>query len=233
MAHEIAHQWFGDAATETAWQHLWLSEGFATYMAHCYLENKYGADTLKAGMKEDRDQVIGFEKRKLAPVVDTSIRRDYMRLLNPNSYQKGSWVLHMLRRKIGDSLFWKGISSYYAAYRDRNASTEDFEQVMETVSGQDLRVFVHQWLYTAGHPSIKLSWRYDTASSALLVESTQLQELPYQLTLELSVDGAIHTMEINAKTNQVRIPLTAEPTTIIPDPNINVLAEFTPHPTAK
>ncbi|MES1159615.1 MAG: M1 family metallopeptidase [Bacteroidota bacterium] len=227
MAHEIAHQWFGDAATETEWQHLWLSEGFATYMTHCYLENRYGPDTLKAGMKKDRDLVISFEKKRLAPVIDTSIKEDYMQLLNPNSYQKGSWVLHMLRRKIGDSLFWKGISTYYTTYRNKNASTEDLETIMISVSGQDLHTFFHQWLYTPGHPSIKLEWHYDTANSALYITSTQLQAMPYTFPLELSIDGTMHTMEITAKTNQVRIPLVDEPDTVIPDPNINVLADFT------
>jgi len=227
MAHEIAHQWFGDAATETEWQHLWLSEGFASYMTHCYLENKYGIDTLKAGMKKDRATIFSFEKKRLTPVVDSTITKDFMQLLNPNSYQKGSWVLHMLRRKIGDSLFWKGISTYYATYRNRNASTEDLEKVMETVSDQDLHTFFHQWLYTPGHPSIKLEWHYDTANSALYITSTQLQAVPYTFSLELSIDGTLHTMELTAKTNQVRIPLTAEPATIIPDPDTNILAEFT------
>jgi aminopeptidase N len=227
MAHEIAHQWFGDATTETEWQHLWLSEGFATYMTHCYLENKYGTDTLKAGMRKDRAQVIAFEKKRLTPVVDTSVKDDYMQLLNPNSYQKGSWVLHMLRRKIGDSLFWKGISAYYNAYRNKNASSEDFEKVMGSVSSQDLHSFFHQWLYTPGHPSIQLIWHYDTANSSLILESTQQQSGIYQFTLDLSIDGARYSMEITDKKNQVRIPLVAEPSTILPDPDINVLAEFT------
>jgi aminopeptidase N len=227
MAHEIAHQWFGDAATETEWQHLWLSEGFATYMTHCYLENKYGIDTLKAGMLKDRTQVITFEKKRLTPVVDTSIKEDYMQLLNPNSYQKGGWVLHMLRRKIGDSLFWKGIAAYYTAYRDHNASSEDFEKIMEAVSGQDLHTFFHQWLYIPGHPSLKLEWHYDTANSSLFITSTQLQPSPYTFPLELAIDNTRYTIQITDKTNQVRIPLIAEPTTILPDPDINVLADFT------
>lgn len=226
MAHEIAHQWFGDAATETDWPHLWLSEGFATYMTHCYLENKYGIDTLRTGLKKDRRIVFEFEKKKMTPVVDTSIKEDYMELLNPNSYQKGGWILHMLRRKIGDTLFWKGISSYYAAYRNKNASTEDLEKVMETVSGQDLHTFFHQWIYRPGHPSLKLTWWYDTANSSLIITSTQLQSTPFVFTLELSIDGAIYPMEIKDKTNQVRIPMIKEPSTIIPDPNTNVLAEF-------
>jgi len=226
MAHEIAHQWFGDAVTETQWRHLWLSEGFATYMAHCYLESQYGPDTLKAGMRKDRVTAINFEKKRLTPVVDSTEKHDYMELLNPNSYQKGGWVLHMLRRKIGDSLFWKAISTYYSTYRNSNASTEDLEKIVETVSGQDLHTFFHQWLYTPGHPSVRLEWHYDDANSALFITTTQLQPIPFEFPMELSIDGKLHTIQLTAKTNQVRIPLVAEPSTIIPDPNVDLLADF-------
>lgn len=225
MAHEIAHQWFGDAATEKDWSHVWLSEGFASYMTHCYLENRYGIDTLKTAMAKDRRQVFEFEKKRLTPIVDSSVTKDFMELLNPNSYQKGSWVLHMLRRKIGDTLFWKGISTYYSTYRNSNASTNDFQKIMEQISGQNLQTFFHQWLYTPGHPSIKLEWRYDTASGAAFITTTQQQPTLFDFPLELSIDGIPYTMQVNAQTNQVRIPLAAEPSTIIPDPDINVLAE--------
>ena len=237
MAHEIAHQWFGDAVTETAWRHLWLSEGFATYMTHCYLDSRYGADTLKRGMEKDRATVIAFEKKRLTPVVDSTVKDDYMTLLNPNSYQKGGWVLHMLRRKIGDSLFWKAISTYYKTYRNGNASTEDFEKIAGTASGQDLHSFFQQWLYTPGHPKVRLEWHYDDANNALFITTTQLQPISFEFPLELSIDGKPYTIQLTAKTNQVRIPLIAEPTTIVPDPNVNLLAEFelpsgaTPHPT--
>jgi aminopeptidase N len=226
MAHEIAHQWFGDAVTETQWRHLWLSEGFATYMTHCYLESRYGPDTLKAGLRKDRLKAIEFEKKRRTPVVDSTVRQDYMELLNPNSYQKGSWVLHMLRRKIGDSLFWKAVSTYYSTYRNSNASTEDFEKIVETVSGQDLHAFFRQWLYTQGHPSVRLEWYYDDASSALFITTTQLQSIPFEFPLELSIDGKLYTIQLTAKTNQVRIPLIAEPATVIPDPNVNLFADF-------
>lgn len=226
MAHEIAHQWFGDAVTETQWRHLWLSEGFATYMTHCYLESRYGADTLKAGLRKDRITVLHFEKKRMTPVVDSSVHHDYMVLLNPNSYQKGGWVLHMLRRKISDSLFWKAISTYYNTYRNGNASTEDFEKIVETASGQDLHTFFHQWLYTPGHPSVRLQWHYDDANSALFITTTQLQPIPFEFPLELSIDGKPYTIQLTTKTNFLRIPLIAEPTTIVPDPNVDLLADF-------
>ncbi|HEY4209800.1 MAG TPA: M1 family metallopeptidase [Puia sp.] len=226
MAHEIAHQWFGDAVTETAWRHLWLSEGFATYMTHCYLESRYGADTLKRGMEKDKAAVFAFEKKRLTPVVDSTVKDDYMTLLNPNSYQKGSWVLHMLRRTLGDNRFWAVLYTYYHTYRNGNASTEDFEKIAEEVSGMDLHTFFHQWLYTPGHPSVRLEWHYDDANNALFITTTQLQSTPFEFHLKLSIDGQPYTVLLTAKTNSFRIPLIAEPVTIIPDPDEDVMAEF-------
>src|SRR5665647_2771123 len=91
FAHETAHQWFGDEASEIDWPQLWLSEGFATYMTHLYMEHRYGIDTLKKGMKHDRDEVIAFYKKRKEPVVDTTASKNLMKLLNDNTYQKGSW----------------------------------------------------------------------------------------------------------------------------------------------
>jgi aminopeptidase N len=226
MAHEIAHQWFGDAATETQFQHLWLSEGFATYLTHCYLENKYGADTLKKGMAKDRAVTIAFEKKQMTPVVDTAFRGDYMALLNRNSYEKGGWVLHMLRRRLGDSLFWKGISTYYMTYRNKNAGSEDFEKTIETVSGQDLHTFFHQWLYTPGHPTARISWKYDPDKKEILIDFTQTQDQLFDFSLEYSIDGSLYRIDIHDKTTHVELPLPEPPKHLIPDPNVNVLASF-------
>jgi aminopeptidase N len=228
MAHEIAHQWFGDAATETQWQHLWLSEGFATYMTHCYLENKYGIDTLKKGMAIDRKKLIAFEKKRLTPVVDTSIKDDFMKLLNPNSYEKGGWVLHMLRRRIGDDLFWKGISTYYAAYRNKNASSADFEKIMETISGQNLHAFFHEWLDKPGHPNLKVDWKYDTDDKKeLLISLVQTGEQLFEFPLEYSINGVLRSVYIKDKTTIIKFPETAGAfSDMTLDPNINTLVSF-------
>ncbi|HUB59418.1 MAG TPA: M1 family metallopeptidase [Puia sp.] len=226
MAHEIAHQWFGDCVTETRWQHLWLSEGFATYMTHCYLENKYGPDTLKKGMAKDRLVTIAEEKNRMTPVVDTSVTKDYMELLNANSYQKGGWVLHMLRRRLGDSLFWKGISTYYTTWRNKNASSEDFEKTIETVSGQNLDTFFHQWLYTPGHPHIRINWKYDMDKKAAIIDFTQTQDRLFDFPLEYSVGGSLYHIDIHDKTTHVELPLPEPPKHLTPDPNVNLLASF-------
>src|SRR5664279_5859583 len=97
-------------------------------------------------MKSARNQVLGFSSGSPKPVVDTTVT-DLMRLLNPNSYQKGAWVLHMLRHNLGDELFWKGMRLYYEKYKNQNALTNDFKTVMEEVSGKTLNSFFKEWLF--------------------------------------------------------------------------------------
>jgi len=101
LAHEAAHQWFGDAVTEKDWKNLWLSEGFATYMTNCYLENKYGPDTLKKRQADDRKIALYFERKRFTPVVDTTVKSDFKQLLNGNSYQKGGWAIFVFQVAIG------------------------------------------------------------------------------------------------------------------------------------
>jgi aminopeptidase N len=195
-------------------------------MTHCYLENKYGPDTLKKGMARDRVTTIAYEKKRLTPVVDSSVKEDYMQLLNPNSYEKGGWVLHMLRRRIGDSLFWKGISAYYVAYRNRNASTEDFEKVIDSVSGQDLGAFFHEWLYTPGHPHIRITWKYDADKKVAVIDFTQTQDQLFDFPLEYSADGSLYHVDIHDRNTHIELPLPEPPKHLNPDPNVNLLADF-------
>jgi aminopeptidase N len=226
MVHEIAHQWFGDGASEKSFGHLWLSEGFATYMTNLYLENKYGADTLKTRLRADRKKVIDFEKKRLTPIVDTAVKTNYMQLLNANSYEKGGWVLHMLRRKLGEAVFWKGIRNYYSRYQGGNANTDDLRQVMEQASGKDLKQFFTQWLRTAGHPNLAVSWKYDEKDNNITINVTQGQEYIYNLLLEVSVDGQLLTVPVKEKSVKARFKVKARPVDVMIDPNVNLLASF-------
>ncbi len=225
MAHEIAHQWFGDAVSEKSWAHLWLSEGFATFMANYYLESTYGPDTLKKRLSAQRQKVINFERSRLTPVVDSLVKDDFMQLLNANSYEKGGWVLHMLRRKLGDNAFWKGIRAYFAKYNGGNANTNDFKKAMELASGQKLDVFFKEWLLTAGHPQLSVSTQFDADKKQLTLYINQQQSNLYDIDLEYSVDGKLHTAHINSKTTTVK--LTAQnPASLLIDPDVNLLASF-------
>lgn len=232
LTHEIAHQWFGDMATETEWAHIWLSEGFATYMTILYFENKYGQDTARQMLVVNRNQVIAYNKHRQQPVVDSSVK-DYMELLNVNSYQKGGWVLHMLRNQLGDSAFWKGIRAYYASFSGRNASTDDLRKVMESTTGKDLKQFFTQWLYTAGHPVLDINWKYDPAKKSVLLTIHQKQSTPFRFPLELSFEGQDHkllltkTVWVKDEQTSLTIPVTGQPEQVIADPSMKLLFEYT------
>jgi aminopeptidase N len=225
LAHEIAHQWFGDMATEADWSHLWLSEGFATYMTILYFEHKYGYDTARHMLVKNRQQVIDFARKRQRPVVDSSVT-NYMELLNANSYQKGGWVLHMLRRQLGDSTFWKGIQTYYNRFAGKNAVTADLCKVMEEVSGENLKPFFNQWLFTAGHPRLDITWKYNAAKKAVDITVIQQQETLFQFPLGIQVDSAlIKYIDITNRKTKVSIPFSKKPAKITIDPRVNLLFE--------
>jgi aminopeptidase N len=225
LAHEIAHQWFGDMATEADWSHLWLSEGFATYMTILYFEQKHGIDTAKQMLAKNRNIVIDFARKKQRPVVDSSVT-NYMELLNPNSYQKGGWVLHMLRRQLGDSLFWKGIQTYYSRYSGKNAVTGDLCKVMEEVSGAALQPFFQQWLFRAGHPKLNITWQYNSTKKEVSVTVVQLQNELFQFPLELQIgNNGIKQVAINNRETTFTFSAATRPAAITVDPNVNLLYE--------
>jgi len=188
IAHEIVHQWFGNSATEKDWCHLWLSEGFATYLTNVYIEQTKGKEAFQEQLKTDRSRVISFEKSYKHPIVDTTYS-SLMNLLNPNSYQKGGWVLHMLRNEIGDNLFHESIRKYYRAYRLSNADTRDFQRIVEEVAKRDLDWFFEQWLFTSGHPKLELNSEIIKNNFALRINQKEdIFKFPLKIEIEFN-DG--------------------------------------------
>jgi len=225
LAHEIAHQWFGNTATEKSFAHLWLSEGFATYFTHLYMESRYGADSLAKRMQKDRDEVLGFVKTSHRPVVDNN--PDYMQLLNENSYQKGGWILHMLRHELGDDVFQKSIRKYYSAYAWKNADSKDLQKVFEEVSGKKLDVFFNQWLNRPMNPQLKISWKWLEAKKQVAVTVEQLQEQLFSFPLDILVkDKTAEHLQVHNKTETFNISFSKKPSQLIVDPFTVLLAEF-------
>ncbi len=134
VAHEIAHQWFGDAVTQHDWHHLWLSEGFATYFGSLFFQLVGEGKKFSAAMRVGKKQYMN-SPTVASPVIDTTVH-NLLDLLNTNSYQKGAWVLHMLRAELGDSLFLEGIREYYETFRDSTALTGDFAAIMTKYAGR-------------------------------------------------------------------------------------------------
>ncbi len=225
IAHETAHQWFGNSVTESDWHHIWLSEGFATYLTSVYLENNYGRERLVEEMKTDREQVIRYYLRSPRPVIDTTIT-NLMRLLSVNSYQKGAWVLHMLRHELGDESFWRGMRLFYEKFRNKNALTSDFEKVMEEVSGKELSGFFNQWLYVSGQPDLKITNNplKKNGNTEIIIE--QKQEFLYSFPLELLINSQEGEYRKNISISERVTRLTiksAKINQIVPDPDVNLL----------
>jgi aminopeptidase N len=226
IVHEIAHQWFGNSASEGNWHHVWLSEGFATYFTILYLEQKYGRERAIRDVKEDREQIIAFNKKQSVPIVNTAIE-NYMKLLNANSYQKGGFVLHMLRRKVGDEVFWQAIKTYYDQFKLSNALTDDLKAVFEEASGQDLDQFFQQWVYQAGQPDLLVNWEYKDGLQLLVY---QQQEEHFEFPLEIEIvyqDGSTQReiLEVNRSKQAFTLKVKQQPAKIILDPDTWLLFE--------
>ncbi len=230
VAHEIAHQWFGNSVTEKDWDDVWLSEGFATYFTLLVAEHYEGRDAFVAGLKRSREQVFSLEKQSPGVAVLHDNLADMKKVLNRIIYQKGGWTLHMLRHRMGTEKFWAGIRDYYQRYRNGSASTEDFRRVMEEHCGQELSWFFQQWLARAGSPVIEGGWHYDAAAKRVVVELTQTQAgEAYRLPLEigLTTDGAqkIETIELTQKQQRFEFTADKEPSVVALDPNAWVLMD--------
>ena len=229
VAHEIAHQWFGDSVTESTWSDLWLSEGFATYFAGLFIQKHDGEEAFRQYMRDAAQRYFNFEQRARRPIHDTETT-DLMALLNPNNYEKGAWVLHMLRNQLGDEAFFKGVRDYYNVHKEANATTEDLRAALEKSSGKNLKDFFDRWVYGSGHPRYQVFWTVNDSQTSLTVTVNQLQDgeayldpLPIELTIDNQKVPAV--ISPNAKTATLTIPLKGKLTATAFDPNDTLLKE--------
>jgi len=234
IAHETAHQWFGDAVTEREWSHVWLSEGFATYFQQLWVERFGGDSAFRQELRRTRDEIVKAPEVASRPVIDTT-QTDLMALLNTNSYQKGGWTLHMLRALVGDSAFFRGLRSYYLANRHSTALTDDLRRAVEASSGRPLGWFFDQWLRRPGFAEVTTSWRYDPAERRVIATITQGARFGvYRFPLTVAITDATGkerraTIDVPAAANTtfaVPLQLDAAPRGVAFDPDVRVLATF-------
>ena len=199
VSHEVAHQWFGDSVTQDDWSDLWLSEGFATYFGNVFFEYADGEASFRERMAAAGDRYL-TSADTLRPVVDPSVT-NLFDLLNRNSYQKGGWVLHMLRGAVGDDDFFAAIRLFYERHAYGNASSEDFQAVVEEVTGTDLEWFFEPWLHRPGYPVLAVDRAADETTGDLRVTLRQVQgeyaprfRLP--MDVELRWDGEVRRERI-------------------------------------
>ena len=233
VAHEIAHQWFGDSVTEATWADLWLSEGFATYFAGLFIHKYDGEEAFRTYMNDAAQRYFNYEKQRNVPIHDTQTQ-DLMKLLNENNYEKGAWVLHMLRMRLGDDAFFRGLRAYYLEHREANASTEDLRAALERASKTNLREFFTRWIYGSGHPVYERSSqaveRRD-GSNVVTIIIKQIQTGPPfldQIPVTITSEGKTMRVTLQPKgklaTAQVRVGKV--PLDIKIDPDNTILKEL-------
>jgi aminopeptidase N len=229
VAHELAHQWWGDLVTCRDWQHLWLNEGFATYFEKMYDEYADGTDAFQFAMMEmsravrSSDRVLG---RK--PIVSRESHET-------NVYSRGAWVLHMLRDVVGERPFWNGLREYLRRHKYANAETHEFELALEDATGQNLEWFFYQWVQKAGFPQleVKKEWNEQRGMLSVTITQTQPQDsltgiFKFPLNMEFSGDGwkMMERIWVERAESTYAVHLPKEPQLVIADRGFHVLKDL-------
>lgn len=230
VAHELAHQWFGDLVTCRDWSHAWLNEGFATYFELVEREDRLGPDEYDEALTADLSAYLGEAGGSYQRPI---VCRDYVEpidLFDRHLYQKGGCVLHMLRRRIGDEAFYSGIKSYLEEHRGTIVETTDLVRALEEASGESLEKFFDQWVYRAGHPELDVKISYEAGLTIVDVEQTQkgdgaaVFELPIEIELEVNGQTTRHQRTLDARKGTLVVRTEARPNLVVFDPDYQVVA---------
>lgn len=238
LAHELAHQWFGDVVTCRTWGDIWLNESFATFYQKLFSQHHYGEDRFAEEMAGARSSAFSTDdKRYLRPIVSDRYKTPD-EVFDTNSYPKGAWVLHMLRHKLGADVFDRAIAAYLQQHQFKSVETADLRRVLEAHSQQSLRGFFTRWLRQAGHPKIEVNLRWDEGKKRLHIELKQTQKVTaqmplYSLPVEIAVRTStgskvaqLHTILLDKKRASLSIAAPQRPAVVEVDPKMKLLAAW-------
>jgi aminopeptidase N len=227
IAHELAHQWFGDLITCKSWAHLWLNEGFATYFEQLYLEAVEGKDAF------DHDRFISTGWYKSSGYQRAMDEHAYVHpddLFDGHTYIKGAWILHMLRVKLGDPLFRKAVQHYTRKHQNGLVETDDLRKAFEEASGYQLQAFFEQWVKRPGHPEFNISWRWDAVGKQVELHLKQQTTAPYDVRVPVRVTGSFGArtwlVHVNRKEHRPTFSLPSRPQMVEMDPDGTLLADI-------
>ncbi|MCS7146106.1 MAG: M1 family aminopeptidase [Nitrososphaerota archaeon] len=230
VAHEAAHQWFGDLVTCRDWPHIWINESFATLLENLFVRHDKGEDEFVYELVRDMDAYLREYRDYYARPIVTRVYRYPAELFDAHSYPKGGLILNMLRAMLGEDVFRRGLNLFLRRFAYSVADTEDFRKVMEESSGRNLELFFEQFFYNAGHPSIKVEEEWRESSRQLLLRFKQTQgddSLPvYHLELPVGIKtkSAERKLTVELREREVThvIALDEAPELICIDPNFEV-----------
>jgi len=224
IIHELAHQWWGNAVGPKTWKDIWLNEGFSTYSEALYWEKTSGFDALKTTLAA-----------KTGSFMNGTLYNPDRNLFSSLVYDKGAWVLHMLRKEVGDTTFFNILRNYYERFKYKNASTWDFQKISEEISRKNLNGFFDQWIYK-GEGIIEAEYDYQTNLSnegfKTKINIKQLQngydiyKFPLDIKFIYENDISIQTFYVTNKEETIIIETKNKPLDIILDPDNWLLATF-------
>lgn len=233
VAHELAHQWFGDLVTCKDWSHIWLNEGFATYYDWLWQGDFGGTnETLHAlysaakGILANQNETRGIVWRKFG---------DPEEMFNYLAYPKGAWVLHMLRCQLGAELYRQCVRTYLDRHAYGTVETADLRKVIEELSGRSYERFFEQWVYGIGAPTLDVTYAWDEKTKLARVSVKQTQKISdeahlfqFPLTLRFKSKSGVtdHIVQVRDKEEDFYLPLKAAPDVVRVDPGLTLLARI-------
>ncbi len=228
VAHEAAHQWFGDLVTCEDWSNAWLNEGFADYFTALFAGHAHGQDELDAQLDEYRRSYLREDANRYRRPIVTRRYADSFAMFDGHTYAKGALVLHMAHFLLGDEGWWKGIRSYLDRFAGHTVVTHDLQEALEDATGASLGPLFDQYVYGAGHPELKVRWDWQPETHQVHLEIRQTQELTaetglFSFPLEVALIGekatGISRLPVAARALQdLYLPSDERPRTVVLDP---------------
>ncbi len=211
VAHELAHQWFGDLVTCRDWSNGWLNEGFATYFENMWNEHDLGRDAFKQSMLRMKEWYMDEDKHYRRPIVYHVFHDDGFELFDGHMYGKGAWVLHMLRHQLGEEAFKRAVKTYLERFREKEVITADLERTFEQSTGRSLAQYFQQWVYSGGYPEFELHYAWDSEHKLAKVKIKQTQkvdELTPCFVTPVDLDFTVPTSDEAAKDEHTKATIT-------------------------
>ena len=231
VAHELAHQWFGDLLTCRDWSHAWLNEGFATFCEHVELEHRVGRDAYDWAILGNLDGYLEESQHRYERPVVCQEYAAPIDLFDRHLYEKGALVLHMLRRELGDDGFWASIRSYLERHRGSIVETRDLAVAVESTTGAAIDRLFDEWLFRPGHPNLQFraNWQDGLLTASLTQTQKGADTEPYALPFEVVVMTAsgkmVRVIKHTAKRDDAHVlSLPARPRWVAFDPELRVPA---------
>jgi aminopeptidase N len=207
VAHELAHQWFGNLLTCKHWSHAWLNEGFATYLDALFHEHHKGTDEFRYYMHQNAQAYFREDREEYRRPIVTNVYKEPIDLFDHHLYEKGSLVLHMLRYMLGDDAFWSSLTQYVTRNRHQVVETVDLERAIETATGRNLQAFFQQWVYKGGHPEYHVEFTWDEATRIATVTVKQQQQIGTEHGVETPLFDMPVTLFFALPEGEQRFPL--------------------------